>query len=238
VRLYEKGLVIRRFEATPFAKQYYELSQADEVRKEVNRLTGIPQDRLIQPYFRSQELLHNEECAFWACYLKEVFPDADVVRDFNLKDYEDISRLLGIDDENPEFHPDIALYFPESASQHQVLIPFEIELTRKSDMRLYRKLKRYANATNSDGVVYLCRKNTLVNTVSYIFKNDVMKRAIRINHYPDLFMLFGDRSFHCETLEPKLFNMSGEAVSLKAWVHTLRAHSTYDRRNLKITTPA
>jgi hypothetical protein len=238
VRLYEKSLVIRRFEATPFAKQYYELSQADEVRNEVNRLTGIPKNLLIQPYFRSQELLHNEECAFWACYLKEVFPDADVVRDINLKNYEDIYRLLQIDDENSEFHPDIALYFPESAEQHHVLIPFEIELTRKSDMRLFRKLRRYANATNSDGVVYLCRKNTLASTVSHIFKNDVSKRSPSISHYAHLFMLFGDRSFHGERLEPNLFNMNGEAVSLKAWVHTLRTHSTSERRDLKIATPA
>lgn len=238
LRLYEKGLVIRRFEASPFSRQYYELSQSDMGRHEVHRLTGIAFDRLIQPYFRSQELLHNEECAFWAYYLKEVFPDADVVRDFRIKEYGDISNLLLIDEKDPEVWPDIVLYFPENFEHGSILIPFEIELSRKSDKRLYSKLRKYANGTRSDGVVYLCHKNTLADTIRGVYQKSVMKDSLRISHYGDLFLLFGDRTFQADSLEPRLLNVNLETVSLKDWIHTLRTTPKSNRRNLKVKRPA
>ena len=238
LRLYQKGLVIGRFEATPFSRQYYELSQADAVRENIHLLTGIPHDRLIQPYFRSQELLHNEECAFWAYYLKEAFPDADVVRDFRISEYKDISSKLMMDEKNPEIRPDIVLFYPENFEHESLLIPIEIELSRKSDTRLFRKLRKYANGTHSDGVIYLCHKNTLADTIGGIYKKSVMEKALRIAHYKDLFLLLGDRSFHADNLEPKLVNVNAETVSLKDWVQALRATPHTKRRKLKLTKPA
>lgn len=238
LRLYEKGLVIRRFEASPFSRQYYELSQSDQMRDEINRLTGIPTERLFQPYFRSQELLHSEECAFWAYYLKETFPEADVVRDFRIKDHKLICDRLLMDKENIEIFPDIVLYFPKNFETHSVIIPFEIELSRKSDIRLIRKLSKYCNATTSDGVVYLCHKNTVVDTIKSIYKKSVIQKSLRIGHYGNLFLLFGNRSFNAETLEPKLFNVDSEPVSLKSWVQTLRNVKHTKRRDLQLTRPA
>jgi len=123
LRLYEKGLVIRRFEASPFSRQYYELSQADEMRKEVHKLTGIPPERLLQPYFRSQELLHSEECAFWAHYLKEVFPEAEVVRDFRMKTHNDICNALLVMSDEAFVFPDIVIYFCEKENSDPLAIP-------------------------------------------------------------------------------------------------------------------
>ena len=238
LRLYQKGLVIRRFEAAPFARQYYELSQADSLRKEINRLTGIPQEKLIQPYFRSQELLHNEECAFWAHYLKETFPDADVVRDFKLKDHQDICNKLLIDEANAEIWPDIVLFFPETFERKSIVIAFEIELTRKSNSRLYTKFRKYMNGTRADGVVYLCHKNTLADTLRSIFVSYQKGQQRFLNHYPHLFILFGDRSIHPERLEPNLFNIYQEEVSFKDWVHTLKKVPYIKRLNLKLAKPA
>lgn len=238
LRLYQKGLVIRRFEASPFSRQYYELSQADETRQRVNELTGIPLDRLLQPYFRSQELLHNEECAFWARYLKDVFPEADVVRDFRLKEYPDICDKLLIDQENAELLPDIVLFFPETFNSHSVAIAFEIELSRKSNARLYRKFKKYMNATRADGVVYLCHKNTLAETLRSLLINSKEIERRYINHYPHMFLLFGDRTFHAERVEPILLNVDQEEISFKSWVQTLRKVPYTDRLNLKLAKPA
>lgn len=238
LRLYQKGLVIRRFEASPFSRQYYELSQADSVREEINRLTGIPLERLLQPYFRSQELLHNEECAFWSHYLKETFPEADVVRDFRLKEYKAICDKLLLDEDNADIWPDIVLFFPETFNQHSIAIAFEIELSRKSNARLYRKFKKYMNATRADGVVYLCHKNTLAETLRGLLVNSKQAERNYINHYPHLFILFGDRSFHAEKLEPILFNMDHEEVSFKTWVETLREVPYNNRLNLKLAKPA
>ncbi len=234
LRLYQKGLVIRRFEASPFARQYYELSQADSIRKEINRLTGIPLERLIQPYFRSQELLHNEECAFWAHYLKETFPEADVVRDFKLKEYQDICNKLLLDEDNPEVWPDLVLFFPENFQRESITIAFEIELTRKSNQRLYRKFRKYMNGTRIDGVVYLCHKNTLAETLRSIFIHSQAKGTRYFNHYPHLFLLFGDRSFNKERLEPNLFNINKEEVSFLDWIQALKKIPYFKRRDLKL----
>ncbi len=238
LRLYEKGLIIRRFEASPFSRQYYELSQSARMRDEINRLTGIPTDRLLQPYFRSQELLHSEECAFWASYLKSTFPEADVVRDFRIKNHKEICDTLLMEKDNMEILPDIVLYFPKNFGSHSVTIPFEVELSRKSDIRLIRKLSKYCTATLADGVVYLCHKNTVVDTIRSIYEKSVTAKSHRINHYRNLFLLFGNRSFDANTLEPKLFSVNSEAVSLKAWVQALRGIQNTKRRDLKLTTPA
>lgn len=238
LRLYEKGLVIRRFEASPFSRQYYELSQADDVRKRINHLTGIPIERLLQPYFRSQELLHNEECAFWSHYLKETFPEADVVRDFRLKEHKEICDKLLLDLHGTEIWPDIVLFIPETFDRHSVAIAFEIELSRKSNARLYRKFKKYMNGTRADGVVYLCHKNTLAETLRSLLVSAKEAERRYINHYPHLFLLFGDRSFHASKLEPILFNINHEEVPFVDWVRTLREVPYNNRLNLKLAKPA
>lgn len=238
LRLYQKGLVIRRFEASPFSRQYYELSQSDNIRGEINRLTGIPQDRLLQPYFRSQELLHNEECAHWAFYFQEMFPDAIVVRDFKFKEHPDVVHHLMLDKDDTHLMPDLVIYFPKTHDKNSVFIAVEIELTRKSNERLYAKIKKYTNATFTSGLIYLCHKNSLIDVVKATYNKSLDKKSLRIDHYGDYFLLFGDRSFNAETLEPKLLTRHGEDVSLKHWISVFRENPNNYHLKEKFKTPA
>lgn len=229
-RLYEKGLVIKRFEASPFSRQYYELSQTDKVRDEVHKLTGISQDRLIQPYFRSQELLHNEECAFWTFYLKQLFEDAEVIRDFQFSFHKELVQQLMLDRHDANIKPDILLHFYETAETEKFTIAFEVELSRKSDKRLFQKLSTFSNETRIDGVVYLCHRNNLIDTILSIYKSKKqLAKSLRIDHYADLFLLLGDRTFVAESGEPKLLNFNNESVKLTDWVHFFKNHSRLNR---------
>jgi DNA-binding HxlR family transcriptional regulator len=238
LRLYEKGLVIRRFEASPFSRQYYELSQSDRVRIDIHKLTGIHPDRLIQPYFRSQELLHNEECAYWSVYLKEAFPDADVVRDFRFKEHVEIMSHFLFDQDSLHLCPDIVLFFHETADLPRVAIAIEIELTRKSDQRLYQKFRKYIQTSRTDGVIYLCHRNSLIDAVRSVYGKHLTEKCVRVDQYRDHFLLLGDRTFDAKTLEPKLLNHQGQGVSLKSWVNILRSDNRYYRRKELFAKPA
>lgn len=238
LRLYEKGLVIRRFEGSKFSRQYYELSQADRSRDIVHEMTGIERNLLLQPYFRSQELLHNEECAFWSVFLKETFGDADVVRDFNFKHQEELVNLLFITQKEDLLLPDILLHFPKQHDRPRVTIAVEIELSRKSDKRLHQKFKKYMSTTRLDGLIYLCHQNSLIETLQGVYAKMNRSDFLRIGHYQDNFLLFGNRKFNPETSEPVLFNAINNPVSLKEWVDQLRILPYEKRRHLKFSCPA
>lgn len=237
-RLYQKGLLIKRFDYLPYRNLpgVYELPQSDLGRNKISKILKVSPDDLIQPYFKNQELHHSEQCAIWTEYLKKMFPDAEVIRDFKIHKHKLAKDILATDlQEILEIVPDILLIFKNTQHDLPVSVAIEVELSRKTDKRLIKKLRKYCMGCYLDGVVYVCSKNSLSTTLQSLYKNKLHAKNLRTGQYGNNFFLFCENKFDAKTCEPKLFNTLNEPVSLQSWVQYFKDKKPNFRRDSDIS---
>lgn len=239
-RLQKKNYVERRFENVFSGRGvFYNLCQQEETLKEMAEFMSVEVDELKQPHFRHRELLHSECCALWVHVLMKMFPEANIVRDFDFQNSKSAEKVMLTSAQELDLHPDLLLIFPESKSQNEIAIAVEIERTPKTVRRLRQKLKKYANGTHVDGVIYLCDTQHITNSIFKVYSEKPLQDSKRVGHYSDNFLLFGDSlSIHTERFL-ELFNSRFKAVFLPNWITYLRDTRLNSRRdsNFKMGIP-
>ena len=239
-RLQRRGFVDRRFERLFGGKGiFYNLSQYDESLAELSNYMGVPLEKLRQPHFRQKELLHSECCALWAHALKKLFPEVEIIRDFEFKNSFKAEKIMLTSIEDLDLHPDLLLIFPEGEGHNEIAIAVEIERSFKTIKRLRQKLKKYANGTHVDGVVYLCDTQYIANSISKVYESKPLQTSKRIGHYSENFLLFGDSaSIHTKKFL-EMFNSRLKGVFLPQWVMYLRDTRLNSRRdsNFQMSAP-
>jgi hypothetical protein len=110
-----------------------------------------------------------------------------------------------------------------------IYVGVEIERQHKNHEKLRLKIKKYADGTDLDGVIYVCSQHRISQPISLIYTSKLLDRAHRINHYGRNFLLFvGDKST-VQDGDIVMQNSDFKSVSLKNWIHIL-CHSPMDSR--------
>ncbi len=222
-RLVAKGLVAKRSETVLGGRStYYQLAQDLPARTESARLIDCRVDDLIVPSWRGRDLAHLEHCLLLASNLRQLFPEARVLCDFEILTDTGARDLLLTAYGDTDLIPDVLVIFGGESAVH-LSIAFEVECSRKSDRRVIQKLSRYAAQTRLDGLVYLCASDRLAETVRGLYRNRSLERAIRIKHYSDWFLLLGSVTSPQIGCFPKLISSNLEETNLTVWMQRLEA---------------
>ncbi|MBX9767281.1 MAG: hypothetical protein K2X47_08430 [Bdellovibrionales bacterium] len=222
-RLREKGLIHRRERGLPEnVGHLFELSQTKESIAVLSDILDINAERLKPGFFRSQDLLHSQDCALWFEFLKRILPDAAIVRDIHFPYNKWVYEVLRITRDHRDGVPDILVRLPTDHARKFIHIIFEIERTRKADKRLIYKLNGLSNPPRVDGVVYVCENAFVEKAIRDIFLEKSLPRARFIKHYGMNFLVFARRAPARESNDTSIFNAEQKHLSLCAWLNYLR----------------
>jgi hypothetical protein len=231
-RMQKIGLITKRMERVFRGSGiFYQISQKSAVSAAIAITLGCEQSELKQPYFVSRELLHSESCAIWIEFLEQEFSEALVVRDFEFSRNPEVVEILYVEEDDFEFVPDILLIFPKTEESPKVAVGLEIERTRKTELRIKNKLKKYANETLLDGVIYLCESDDVSKEIRRIYRSSILGKTMRINHYGKNFLLTQDELLNGKKNRMKMLNLETQYIFLKDWICTLRKNDRADRRD-------
>ena len=223
-RLHEGGFVVRRFDSLPKnAGHFYQLSHRKEIRAELAKVVGVPEDQLRAPQIRDQELYHSQACAIWAERFKASYPEARVIRDFQIRRDEEAQNILLNKPHAPDLIPDILIFFPKRQYEERVVIAVEIERSRKSNERVVEKLWRISTQCRLDGVLYVCDYQSITDVYRHLYNTRVREKFLRIN-YRKNYLMFGRDDY-------LLFNCNEERTNLRGWIAYLSTTSRDARRD-------
>jgi hypothetical protein len=190
---------------------------------------------LQQQFFRSRELMHSEACALWVDKLHKQFPDAKLIRDFEFYNNESVSEILLTSKNDYELLPDILMILQGKPGQEKIFVAFEIERSRKSAARLLAKLRKYADETALDGVVYICESSQVSDPVKKAFKSKIGHKSLRISHYSDYFLLLANKLDAPVESKFQMFNAANDAVFFDAWIDQIKSTPLALRRSKKFS---
>ena len=233
-RLRKKGFIKRR-NINVFGNQscFHQLEQDEDSIKEISNYLKCSSVELYQPFFRYRELLHTEACALWAHALQKMFPEVQIMRDFDFEKDIRASKIMLNCAQDLDVRPDLILIFKKDDHSGEVAIAVEVEKTRKSAKRITQKLKKYSNGTRVDGLIYLCDSHQISGAIQGAYRGQVMQRSKRIGHYAENFLLLGDsKGVHMGSVE-KMFNSELKPVHLKKWINMIRSTTRNTRRDKK-----
>jgi hypothetical protein len=213
------------------AQTFYSISQALSSRDQVAVVLECQADDLLQPLLRRQDWIHNQWSEFWIHLLSHHFPEAEVVREQVIMKHEMAKRVLLASDTECDLLPDFLLIFPKDNLKRSVAVAFEIERTRKSNARIVRKLRKYANKTQVDGLVYICDSGRLSETIRGLYLESQASQAFRIKHYAENFFIFSDAINTNESPLERIFDATGKPISMVEWCMKLRSTKPTLRRN-------
>lgn len=221
-RLQRKKFVLKMFDKHfGGTGVFYKITQSDEYWPEIAKIVDCNPKLLFQPQFRKAELIHSERCAVWVEKLKQLLPDAQMIRDYMISSSESAKACLQSYGDDKELLPDILAILPSHAGNKPVNIAFEIERTIKSGRRITHKLKKYCNESKLDGVIYICEDTAIAKRVRTIYRNHILKDALTINNYGDNFILFQDSVDASDLAHAKTYNSALMPVNLYSWFQQL-----------------
>jgi len=229
-RLYKREILAHRYDRVS-RHVFHQIAQNPKARILAGEILQVAAEQIEQPQFRHAELIHSEDCAIWCELLRHLFPAAFVRRDYQLAADAEAPALLLTHGEDRELLPDILVTAPIGDGSRRVAFALEIERTAKSEIRLIRKLRKYAEQTRLDGLIYVCDHASLQDKLLQVYKGNVAERALRISHYAKNFFLFADGSADRSRGEPLMFNSAWETVSLSEWISTLADTKNGNRRD-------
>ena len=228
-RLRRNGLI----EMLPTGGQsfLYQLNQSQRSRQTAQRKMKLNKSVSNQPLLRRQDWFHNQWSFVWESLIKRSFPECSIIRENSLGSDEAARGVLLIDQRDHDVLPDFLMTLPATDKFEQVAIAFEIERTRKSEKRLLRKFSKYLNQTRIDGVIYICDSGRLSETIRIIYREKLISKSLRVNHYGENFLLLSDSLSGGAETPTRLFNSIGEYTDLANWINTLRYTKATARRD-------
>jgi hypothetical protein len=233
-RLRKRGYIVRRFDSLPNnVGHFYQLSCNQNVRKDISNIIGMDISALDDPPIHDQELYHSQQCAIWAHHLKRLYPEAKIVRDYKILKDEESKKALLMDLDRIELRPDIMMFFPKTTTSQKIILAIEIERTRKANRRIIDKLKKFANTTFTDGLLYICDDDSLSEIIRQLYNKNVRERALRLAYKTNYLMLM-QKNFITSPEQAMMFNADLQNVSFADWIHFLKSTERNFRRDHKI----
>ena len=221
-RLKDHGYIINRFDSLPEKTvPFWQISYNEKTLDQTEKILGHKLNSALKYSFRSQDLAHSQLCAVLATRLQKQLPNSKIVREHHFDQHERIAQVLLKDIEDSDFDPDIFILTPSSTGNRINTVAVEMEQVFKSEIRVSRRLKRYATQCLVDGVVYVCRDEALLERVYRSYVKSVLPKASRIKHYEDHFLLLCTLEKNINSARILCFNSKLENVPLDNWITTL-----------------
>lgn len=227
--LKKKGAVSTRM--SNGGKVFYEISQKVKGREVAAKILDCQPNELFQAICHDRDWVHTELTEYWIALFQNQFPEAIAIRESDFYTNDVAQKIMLIKKDEFELRPDFLLLFPKTAESERVSVAVEIERSRKSTRRLAAKVKKYADQTFVDGLIYVCDSNRISETIRLIYRNKILDRAHRIKHYADHFLLFSSAiNTYVHPME-HIFDSAERRISVDKWMEYLRSTKRNSRRD-------
>ncbi len=210
---------------------YYMVSQSLPNRSKAAEFSNQLVANLKQPLIRRQDLFHNQWCEYWIAKIKGLYPEAKMTREIEILSDSFAKNVLNLAYADYELRPDFLLTIPKSDTTNTICIAFEIERTRKSDERILRKLGKYMDRTQLDGLIYICDSGRLSETIRLLYQNNLLPTSEKQKRFGENFFLFSDSLDGGGESFNRLFNACGKPTSFKNWCGYLGSTDWPKRRS-------
>jgi hypothetical protein len=210
---------------------YYEITRDSKVYNQLVELELLPKNLPAPPRIHRPYMIHSECCAIWTELFRRYYKEGQTLRDINLDESAVALRKLLSSRNDFELRPDLLLLLPTKDGNETRSVAFEIERSMKSAQRIIMKLKKYANETLLDGVVYVCEDGAVAERIRQIYRSKVLNDTLRIKRYNENFLLFSDPTNSSSANEPKVWNTRGQLISMHYWIQKLQTTRREERRN-------
>lgn len=210
---------------------YYIVSQGLQDRLKAAEFSNQQPHVLKQPLIRKQDLFHNQWCEYWIVTIKRLFPEAIITREIEIGNDSFAKNVLNLAYADYDLRPDFLLTIPKTETTHTVCVAFEIERTRKSDERILRKLGKYMDRTQLDGLIYICDSGRLSETIRLLYQNKLLPDSEKQKRFGENFFLFSDSLDGGGEDFNRLFNSCGKPTSFNNWCGYLGSTEWPKRRS-------
>jgi hypothetical protein len=217
---------------------FYALRKTRPELRKVAEALGENFDEFEVCFIRGAEIKHGEQCALWAEYLKKQYPQAKVVRDWELGKHPELREAFTGDVDERDLLPDVVLSFKKGRVEEPLLIAIEVERTRKESRRLLSKVRSLAMQTQLDGVVYVCADFEIGEALRLAFSSAELARSRRIGAYAPDFILFSTFDALSAKIGPRCVNARLEMRTLEAWIDKMKTVPVRERSSLIFESPA
>lgn len=210
---------------------YYMVSQSLSNRSKAAVFSNQQSEQLKQTLIRKQDLFHNQWCEYWIVTIKRFFPESQITREIEIGSDPFAKNVLNLTYADYDLRPDFLLTIPKTDNANTVCIAFEIERSRKSDERILRKLSKYMDRTQLDGLIYICDSGRLSETIRLLYQNNLLPRSEKQKRFGENFFLFSDSLDGGGEDFNRLFNSCGKPTSFKNWCGYLGSTEWPKRRS-------
>lgn len=232
-KLVQKQLVVKRQDhILRKVAIFYQLNQSDKFVARLAKLLNCKESSVRQREYFHRSLFHEQTAVLIKHYLKKNYPNALVLRDFELVRHDEAKDIIPYLDEVDSPKPDVFLIFPKVHDYKSVSIAIEFDRTAKAKHRLAEKLRYYTSKTRVDGVIYICSEDRITNNLTEIYDAKIIHRAMRINNYGKNFLLTTPIQNDFDLMFSNLKNQCGKYYSLDSWIHYLLFKPSVDRKDL------
>ena len=234
-----KNLVVKRLDQlNGFAGVFYQLNQKPKIREILVQYLDCEANELKQREFRYKELLHEQSAIKIAYYLNSNFPEAIVLRDFELHRNIEAQKVIPNLNQVEQPKPDVLMLIPDMSKRKIVSVAIEFERSAKEKNRILNKLKYYAADTHIDSVIYIATTDRIIENLSDVYESRVLEKAVRIKHYGRNFLLTGLWKNDVEKSFQLLRNQNGIYYGLNDYVAKLRLNSARERSDVEFNVPS
>jgi len=230
--LCERQLIVKKYDTVfGITGIFYQLNQRPRIREMLAHYLDCEAEHVKQRQYNYKELFHEQISALIAYDLNKNFPEALVLRDFELARSLEAQKVIPHLNLFDQPKPDVLLLVPSLTNGRIISVAIEFERTAKSKDRILHKLKYYTANTHIDGVIYICSKNRIINNLNEIYDSKVLERAVRIKHYGKNFLLTSVFANDVEKSLNQLRNQNNFYYPLTDYIINLKQYSNADRRD-------
>lgn len=232
-RLIKKQFIVKRYDRVfRGAGVFYQINQNKLFWPQISKKINCSPNFLSQIQFRPIEHHHSEACAIWATIFESMFENICVLRDFEIPSSPLAMRLLIQLENERDMLPDLLLLISNPSCDQIATVAVEIERYMKTDARTILKLKKFANESLLDGVIYFCDNDGISSRLSRLYNSNVRASANRINNYGEHFMLFKSSLDTGKINSITLQNAMNEDVLLTSWMSILASKKPHERHDV------
>lgn len=186
-KLEERGLIVRPTEL--FGGQpvhYWMLSREKKAMAEIVRLTGLPENEILQSKMRYTHFAHEDLCTLFQLSMSGGDPRIKVLRNKRGLAPELPAQLMSKRIVDQGYCPDLCLGIPQyddsdwSKPSRYAWIAVEIDRSYRTAVRLARRMNVYTKHTRFNGVLYFMPSSVTAKELQSLYARRGGKDALRL----------------------------------------------------------
>ncbi len=200
---------------------YYQTSYAKPVLEKLRVALGEPPETFIKPSFRTMDEDQNVDCAVWTKRFRDLFPGAHVVRHYHMEKDPIANTVLTRNENGFEITPNLLVALPNATHPCPLVLAVEAGGENYARESTPDRLIKIASQTQVDGILYICREDTIDHTYQQIKSLKAKVRAHRDKHFGNHFLVFSMDSPIAKDRTLGLVSYDGKPFHLGEWLQCL-----------------